>query len=74
VIVHHADLAKRDRSWFGAVPATSPKRTLNDCAREELAPDLLRQAAREALSRGLVTKDDLTEVKRALRGFGGLTA
>ena len=40
----------------------------------KLAPDLLRQAAREAVSRGIVTKDDLTEVKRALRGFGGLAA
>ena len=74
VIVHHGDIPKRDRSWFGAVPATSPKRTLNDCARGGLEPDLLRQAAHEALSRGLVTKDELAEVKRALRGFGGLAA
>jgi predicted transcriptional regulator of viral defense system len=74
VIVHHGDVPKRDRAWFGAVPTTSPQRTLNDCAHEKLAPDLLRQAAREALRRGLVTKDDLTDVKRALRGFGGLAA
>lgn len=74
VVIHHGDIPKRDRAWFGAVPATSPLQTLNDCAHEKLAPDLLRQAAREAVRRGIVTKDDLTEVKRALRGFGGLAA
>jgi hypothetical protein len=56
------------------VPATSPRRTLSDCAHEKLAPDLLRQAAHEALRRGLVATEDMTDVKRALRGFGGLAA
>ncbi len=74
VFLHYGDVPKRERAWFGAVPATSPRRTLSDCANEKLAPDLLRQAAREALRRGLVTKDDLTDVKRALRGVGGLAA
>jgi predicted transcriptional regulator of viral defense system len=74
VIIHHRDVPKRGRAWFGAVPATSPRQTLNDCAHEKLAPDLLRQAAREAVSRGLVTKDELGDVRRALRGFGGLAA
>jgi predicted transcriptional regulator of viral defense system len=74
VIRHHGEVSKRERTWFGAVPATSPQRTLNDCAHEKLAPDLLRQAAREALRRGLVARDDMTDVKRALRGFGGLAA
>jgi predicted transcriptional regulator of viral defense system len=74
VIVHHGDVPDRERAWFDAVPATSPQRTLNDCAREKLAPDLLRQAAHEALRRGLVAKEDLTDVRQALRGFGGLAA
>ncbi len=74
VIVHHADVAKGDRSWIGAVPATTPRRTLEDCAREQLSPDLLRQAAHDALARGLVGKRDLGEVRRALRGLGGLAA
>ena len=72
VIIHHVDVPKRDRAWFGAVPAT--RQTLNDCAHEKLASGLLRQATREAVSRGLVTKDELIDVKRALRGFGGLAA
>ncbi|HEY1554017.1 MAG TPA: type IV toxin-antitoxin system AbiEi family antitoxin domain-containing protein [Kofleriaceae bacterium] len=74
VIVHHADVAKSERSWFGAVPATSPSRTLEDCSRDKISPDLLRQAAQDALARGLVGKRDLGEVRRALRGLGGLAA
>jgi hypothetical protein len=74
VVLHHADVPKKERVWFGPVPTTSPSRTLNDCARKSLSPDLLRQAARQALRRGLVTKADLTEVVRALRPFGGLSA
>jgi predicted transcriptional regulator of viral defense system len=74
VVVHHADVAKSERSWFGGVPATSPPRTLDDCSRDKISPDLLRQAARDALARGLVGKGELGEVRRALRGLGGLAA
>lgn len=74
VIVHYTNVAKTERSWFGAVPATSPSRTLEDCSRNKISPDLLRQAAREAVVRGLVDKRDLGEVRRALRGLGGLAA
>ncbi|MCW5802787.1 MAG: type IV toxin-antitoxin system AbiEi family antitoxin domain-containing protein [Deltaproteobacteria bacterium] len=74
VIVHHADVAKSERSWFGAVPATSPSRTLEDCSRDKISLDLLRQAARDALARGLVDKRELAEVRRALRGHGGIAA
>jgi len=74
VVVHHMDVAKSERSWFGAVPATSPSRTLADCSRDRLSPDLLRQAARDALARGLVGKHELDDVRRALRGLGGLAA
>jgi predicted transcriptional regulator of viral defense system len=74
VVLHHADVLKKERVWFGPVPATSPSRTLTDCARESLTPDLLRQAARQALRRGLVTKADIPDVVRALRPFGGLSS
>jgi predicted transcriptional regulator of viral defense system len=74
VVLHHGEVPRRERVWFGAVPATSALRTLNDCAHEQLSPELLRQASWEALRRGLVMKNDLVDVKRALRGFGGLAA
>ena len=39
-----------------------------------LSPDLLRQAAQQALRRGLVTKAELADVEEALKPFGGLAA
>ena len=74
VVLHHADVPKADRTWFGPVPITSVKRTLNDCAREALSPELLRQAANQALHRGLVVRRDLASVRAALKPFGGLSA
>ena len=72
VVLHHADVPPAERAWFGAVPTTNPRRSLNDCAREDLLPDLLRQAAQQAIRRGLVTKAELGDVEEALRPFGGL--
>ena len=74
VLLHHADVPLEDRAWFGAIPTTNPRRSLNDCAHEGLSPDLLRQAAAQALRRGLVTKDELGDVEAALAPFGGLAA
>jgi predicted transcriptional regulator of viral defense system len=74
VVLHHADVPPEDRSWSGAVPTTNPRRSLNDCAREGLSPELLRQATQQALRRGLVTKAELSDVEEALKPFGGLAA
>lgn len=74
VVLHHADVAPEDRAWFSAVPITNPRRTLSDCAREGLSPELLRQAARQALRRGLVMMAELGDVEVALEPFGGLDA
>jgi len=72
VVLHHADVASEERSWFGPVPATSASRTLSDCAKSALSPELLRQGAQQALRRGLVTQSDLADVATALEPFGGL--
>jgi len=74
VVLHYDDVPRDDRSWFGPVPTTNPRRSLNDCAKSGLAPDLLRQAAQQALRRGLVTKSELADVETALAPFGGLAA
>jgi len=74
VVLHYANVPPEDRTWFGAAPTTSPRRSLSDCAREGLSPELLRQAAQQALRRGLVTKDELGDVEEALEPFGGLAA
>ncbi len=72
IVLHHADTPPRERAWVGSVSVTSPSRTLDDCARAGLSPDLLRQAAKQALTRGLVTKAELHEVEKALKPFGGI--
>lgn len=72
IVLHYADISKQDRSWFGPVPITSVKRTLNDCARDGLSPELLRQAAKQALHRGVVARTDLPDVRASLKPFGGL--
>lgn len=72
VVIHHAVLDSDRAWWFGSAPATSPRRTLEDCARVNLPPELLRAAALEALDRGLVTHDDLALVEATLEPFGGL--
>jgi predicted transcriptional regulator of viral defense system len=72
LVLHHADVPAQDRSWNGAVPVTSTRRTLNDCALAGLSPDLLRQATNQALARGLVTKAELANVEKTLKPFGGI--
>jgi predicted transcriptional regulator of viral defense system len=74
VVIHPANVPPDDLAWFGAAPTTNPRRTLNDCAREALAPDLLRHAAQQAIRRGLVARAELCDVDEALRPFGGLGA
>ena len=74
VVLHYADVPQEDRAWFGPVPTTNTRRTLNDCAEASLSPELLQQAARQALRRGLVTKVELDSVEDALRAFGGIAA
>ncbi|HEY6557210.1 MAG TPA: type IV toxin-antitoxin system AbiEi family antitoxin domain-containing protein [Polyangiaceae bacterium] len=72
VLLYHADIPPRDRTWFGPVPTTSVRRALNDCARAHLSPELLRQGAQQALRRGIVTRRDIGPVDEALTPFGGL--
>ena len=72
VILHYGDVAGAERRWFGPVPATTPLRTLEDCAAEHLPPELLRGAALDALHRRLVRRVELAAVEAALEPFGGL--
>lgn len=74
VVLHHAVVPINERAWFGPVPVTSPSRTLSDCASAFVSPELLRQAAQQALRRGLVVKGELSEVEQALEPFGGIAA
>jgi predicted transcriptional regulator of viral defense system len=70
--IHFANIGSDERTWFGPVPVTTVPRTLEDCARQHLSPDLLEQAAQQALRRGLVTRTQISEVEAALAPFGGI--
>lgn len=72
VLLHYGGVAEGERYWFGPVPATAPLRTLEDCSAEHLPPELLRDAALDALHRGLVARDELAAVEATLEPFGGL--
>ncbi len=72
VVLYYGEVLEAERRWFGPVPATDPARTLRDCANANLPPGLLRQAARAALHRGLVVRDELDAVALALDPHGGL--
>jgi len=72
VVLHYGHVPVDERYWFGPVPATTPLRTLEDCAAEHLPPELLRGAARDALERGLVTHHEIAAIEAALEPFGGL--
>jgi predicted transcriptional regulator of viral defense system len=60
VHLHHADVPDADRSWSGPVPLTKPLRTLADCVADHVQPDLIAQAVREGLRRGLFTERELS--------------
>jgi predicted transcriptional regulator of viral defense system len=62
VALHHGDVADADRTWSGPVPVTKPLRTIADCAADHVQPDLVAQAVREGLRRGLFTERQLTAV------------
>lgn len=74
VTLHHATVKPAERTWFGPVPATGVARTLSDCAKAGLSPEQLRDAAQQALHRGLLARDELGDVDAALAPFGGLGA
>jgi len=72
VVLSFGDVAESERRWFGCVPVTGPRRTLEDCSTAHLSPETLRVAALDALARGLVERGELAAVDVALSPFGGL--
>jgi predicted transcriptional regulator of viral defense system len=63
VVLHYSTLGAADRSWVGPVPVTAPRRTLADCVATHVSIDLLRQAAVQAIARGLVTRQELKAIE-----------
>jgi predicted transcriptional regulator of viral defense system len=71
LVLHYAALATNERGWVGPVPVTTPERTLADCVRDRVAPDMVAQAMAQAGARGLVSRERLAEIKRMTARDGG---
>ncbi len=63
LILHFGDISKAETSWMGAVPVTTPLRTLADCATNDTPREFLEQAVKQGAKRGLFA---LAEAKRAI--------
>lgn len=70
VILHFGEVPESDRAWNGAVPVTSPLRTLRDCVEAYTSPETILQAVRDARSRGMVTKPEADEIVKSLSERG----
>jgi predicted transcriptional regulator of viral defense system len=66
VILHHHDVDVADRGWVGPVPVTTPWRTIRDCIADDVNPELVVAAIRDARARGLITGDEAGAL-RAMR-------
>ncbi len=62
VYLHYGDVPPAERVWSGAVPVTTPLRTVQDCVHDHVSPDLIAEAVRDGLARGLYTRADLEAV------------
>lgn len=69
-VLHHADVARFERTWIGAVPVTTPARTVRDVAASFGDPDLVRQAIDQgAVQRRLFTVWDVVAAIEYARSF-----
>jgi len=59
LVLQYDDIEQQDRQSVRGVIATTPARTVNDCARANVLPDLVQQAVREGLERGLFTESQI---------------
>ncbi len=67
VMAHYDDVQQSERSWFGPVPVTSPARSVNDCAAGRVPPELVDQAIRQGIARGLFDSKMIAEAEAWIR-------
>jgi predicted transcriptional regulator of viral defense system len=65
LILHFATISKDATAWVGAVPVTTPLRTLADCAANSTPREFVTQATKQGVKRGLFT---LAAAKLAIAG------
>lgn len=57
VLLHFADVAKSERTWFQSIPIATVARTIRDLLEDTADPQLVRQAISQAKRRGLLGPD-----------------
>jgi predicted transcriptional regulator of viral defense system len=67
VVVHFADIPKKASTWLGAVPVTTPIRTIFDCVVGAVSDELVQQAVRQGVRRGLFERAEVQAVVRQAR-------
>lgn len=67
VVLHHRDVDAADRTWSGPVPVTTPLRTIEDCIADDVNPEFVVAAIRDARARGLITPDEAAQLRAARR-------
>ena len=60
---HYTDLAPSEVWWIGAVPATAPLRTVEDCIAAHVSPELVRQALHQAQARGILRDTEVSGLR-----------
>lgn len=73
IVIHHDDLLPSDRGWIGPLPTTTVRRTLSDCLRGSLSPELVEQAFAQAAARGLINSKE-TVTASSVSFFRGRTS
>ena len=68
VVLHFANLGEDEREWKGPIRVTKPLRTVADCSLDAVAKDLVEQAVRQGVRRGLFTRQSLKLAMRRLDG------
>ena len=72
LVLHYADIEQR--AWSGSIPITTAARTVNDCAKAATAPDLVEQACREGLRRGMFQAEEVVDAMKYVGVFARRSA
>ena len=67
VVITHRSVPKSEQAWVGPVPVTKAARTIEDCAIDDVNPELVTDALRQAKKRGLVDDAALQRLRSRSR-------
>lgn len=66
LVLHHGNLAAKDRAWHEVVPLTAPYRVLFECIEARVPSDWIEQGLRQARDRGLLSGREAERLSKRL--------